>query len=306
MSEQMRLIADIGGTHARFALAGRDGGLHHVQKLATDAHETFESAAVAYLAQVPEGKITSAAIAMAGPVRDGAGKLVNGTWRISEAAISALVSSRQVRLLNDLQAAALGTRHCKAVPLEAGRGIDHERPVLVIGIGTGVGGCLLVPGTDGSRTAIATEIGHGLLATNGLLATDQVFSAEALLSGTGLPTLRKLTRIASKSRADQTARTPQIIDFLASGGQEAAEFSAIYARLFARFAATAALTVGATGGVVLVGGMAERLFPLLPTTDLIEAFHLPGPMTEWLKAITINRVADDAVALKGLAMLSLD
>ncbi len=296
----MRLIADIGGTHARFALADSTGDLHHMRKLKTGAHDSFAAAAHRYIRTIADTDITSAAIAMAGPVRDGAGRLVNGTWQISEAAISALIDGHNVRLLNDLQAAALGTPHCVAIPLEADRYVDHAQPVLVIGLGTGVGGCLLVPDRSGNTTPVATEIGHGLLSTVGILATDQPFSAEALLSGTGLPTLCQMVGQGAPRRT-----TPAIIEMLQGGDGAAAELAETYARLLARFAATAALTTGASGGIMLVGGMTERLLPLLPTATLLSAFRLPGPMEHWLRAVTINRVADDTIALKGLAMMPL-
>lgn len=144
--------------------------------------------------------------------------------------------------------------------------------------------------------AIATEIGHGLLSTRGLLETDVPFSAEALLSGTGLP---QLCRVAGFREGTRTA--PEIIEFLRQATPPALRLGQLYAHLFARFAATAALTTGATGGVIVVGGLAKRLFPLLPTATLVSAFHLPGPMQDWLRDVSICQVTDDDVALKGLA-----
>lgn len=292
----MRLIADIGGTHARFGIVDGQGTLSRVQKLRTADHGSFTAAAHTFLSKSGLPNVTSVAIAIAGPVRGGAGRLVNGPWRLNLATLRDLADGGEVRLLNDLQAAALGTRHCDPVPLAGDRLPDHQRPVLTIGVGTGIGGSLLVPDRSGDQIAVATEIGHGLLSTRGLLETDVPFSAEALLSGTGLP---QLCRIAGFREG--TGSAPEIIEFLRQATPSALRLGQLYAHLFARFAATAALTTGATGGVIIVGGLAQRLFPLLPTATLVSAFHLPGPMQDWLRDVSICQVTDDDVALKGLA-----
>lgn len=292
----MRLIADIGGTHARFGLVDRQATLARVRKLRTADHVNFTEAARSYLSANGLPNVTSVAVAIAGPVSGGTGRLVNGPWHFDLATLRDLADGGEVRLLNDLQAAALGTRHCDPVPLAGDRLPDHQRPVLTIGVGTGIGGSLLVPDRSGDQIAVATEIGHGLLSTRGLLETDVPFSAEALLSGTGLP---QLCRIAGFREG--TGSAPEIIEFLRQATPSALRLGQLYAHLFARFAATAALTTGATGGVIIVGGLAQRLFPLLPTATLVSAFHLPGPMQDWLRDVSICQVTDDDVALKGLA-----
>ncbi len=292
----MRLIADIGGTHARFGLVDGQGTLSRVQKLRTADHGGFAEAARAYLLANGLPNVATVAIAIAGPVSGGAGRLVNGPWQFDLAMLRDLAAGGEVRLLNDLQAAAMGTRYCDPLPLASDRLPNHDRPVLTIGVGTGIGGSLLVPDRSGSPIAIATEIGHGLLSTRGLLKTDVPFSAEALLSGTGLP---QLCRVAGFRDGTRTA--PEIIEFLRQATPPALRLGQLYAHLFARFVATAALTTGATGGVIVVGGLAKRLFPLLPTATLVSAFHLPGPMQDWLRDVSICQVTDDDVALKGLA-----
>ncbi|MDF1733929.1 MAG: ROK family protein [Minwuia sp.] len=292
----MRLIADIGGTHARFGLADTQGMISGIRKWKTADHGNFQDVARAYLSDTGIREVASVAVAIAGPVREGAGRLVNGSWHVDTQMLRGLTDGGAVRLLNDLQAAALGIRHCVPAALDADRLPDHERPVLTIGVGTGIGGCLLVPAQPGGQLAVPTEIGHGLIATGGLLETDVPFSAEALLSGTGLP---QLCRIAGFRTG--TGTTPEIVDFLSQATPPALRLGQLYAHLFARFAATSALTTGATGGVVIVGGLAKRLFPLLPTATLVSAFHLPGPMQDWLKHVSISQITDDEVALKGLA-----
>ncbi|GJL87081.1 MAG: glucokinase [Minwuia thermotolerans] len=292
----MRLIADIGGTHARFGIVDGQGTLSRVRKLRTADHVSFTEAARSYLSANGLPNVTSVAVAIAGPVSGGTGRLVNGPWHFDLATLRDPADGGKVRLLNDLQAAALGTRHCDPVPLAGDCLPDHQRPVLTIGVGTGIGGSLLVPDRSGDQITVATEIGHGLLSTRGLLETDVPFSAEALLSGTGLP---QLCRIAGFREG--TGSAPEIIEFLRQATPSALRLGQLYAHLFARFAATAALTTGATGGVIIVGGLAQRLFPLLPTATLVSAFHLPGPMQDWLRDVSICQVTDDDVALKGLA-----
>jgi glucokinase len=296
----MRLIADIGGTHARWALVDGDGRITAGRKTRTANHPGFAEAARDFLSDAGADRATAVAVAIAGPVSNGTGRLVNGPWQFDRAMLQRLTDGGPVALLNDLQAAALGTRHCRPVAFDSERLPDHDRPVLTIGIGTGVGGCLLVPDGAGGQIAVATEIGHGLLSTRGLIEADVPFSAEALLSGTGLP---QLCRIAGFPPDLRTA--PDVVAFLEQASPQALRLGQLYALLLARFAATAALTTGATGGVIIVGGLAARMLPLLPTATLVSGFHLPGPMQDWLRRVSISQVTDDDVALKGLAGMPL-
>lgn len=296
----LRLIADIGGTNARFALAGDDGKPRDIRRIATADHEWFAGALGAYLADRRDLQIGSAAIAIAGPVTNGAGRLVNGPWQFDSAAIAAQLGGVPVILLNDLEAAAHGVLAGAAVePVIGGRPVEGA-PVMVIGIGTGVGGALAVPDGDGGRMVIATEIGHQLLPPLPRpLHTgndDPPCSAEELLSGSGMPRLYRL--------CGGNAPSPEaVVAALGDGSPASALFVETYATLLGRFAANAALGAGARGGVVFVGGMLPRLGHWLDRSLLADAFVGGGAMREWLAAIPVGIVADDTVALCGLAAL---
>src|ERR1700735_4170404 len=102
------LVADIGGTHARYAL-GPDGGaaILHPKILNAADYASPEEAAQAYLGMVGGADgIRCAVIACAGPVVDGAVSFVNSNWATSEARFADTMGLQSVQLINDLAAAA--------------------------------------------------------------------------------------------------------------------------------------------------------------------------------------------------------
>src|SRR5690625_2746288 len=115
---RMRLVADIGGTNARFALAVPETGeLTEVQVLPVSEFADFPAALGAYLGSGRE--ISAAAIAAAGP-RDGdAISLTNAPWQIVAEDVSKVLGGAKVRLLNDLEAVALAIPHLGAEEAEA-------------------------------------------------------------------------------------------------------------------------------------------------------------------------------------------
>ena len=103
-----RLLADIGGSNARFARSGPDGEISAHRNYSVSDFADFDSALRSYLIETEsETPCGSAAICAAGPVLEGQVQLTNVPWRICEAATSQLLGNVPVRLINDLEAVAL-------------------------------------------------------------------------------------------------------------------------------------------------------------------------------------------------------
>ena len=192
------LLADIGGTNARFSLRVGEA-LGPVAHLAVAEHPRFIDALGAFLAQHGSGcRIAAAILAVAGPTKNGRAELTNGSWIIDGAGLAAELGC-PVQVVNDFEALAravpaLGPADvvalCRGEPLV-------DTPRLVLGPGTGLGAACLAPYGD-DYVVIATEAGH-VTAPSWSPRTDQVIalmrqrfghvSAERLLSGSGLENL---------------------------------------------------------------------------------------------------------------------
>lgn len=300
MTRRRRLIADIGGTNARLAIADDTGEIGDIQIVATSDYETFGDALSDYLKDV-ETAPAGAAVAIAGPVAGGEGRLVNGPWRFSCAGIAERLGSPDVRLLNDLEAAALGVPSARELSMIASTALDVTRPIMTIGIGTGVGGAIRVPAANGAALVVPTEAGHSLLPPlpRALPHDDgeSAYSAEDLLSGRGLT---ELYRLCGGGEVRDAAAVVAALD---GESLAAALFRAAYAELLGRFAGNAALTTGARGGIAFIGGILPRLESRLDWGLFRRSFTGAGPMRDWLEAVPVALIADDMIALRGLASL---
>jgi glucokinase len=190
------LLADIGGTNARFALL--DGEVIGPPViLSVAAHATTEDAVAAALSRLaPQGGVQGAVLALAGPVIDEPVRLTNAHWVFSSSALAARFGFR-VRLVNDFLALAHALPHLAPADLIPVGGGQRQAgaPMLVLGPGTGLGAAGFLPGP---ALAVPTEAGHiGLAPADPW--QDQVVAAlrarcgragtEEALSGRGLANL---------------------------------------------------------------------------------------------------------------------
>src|SRR6056297_1294283 len=137
------LVADIGGTNARFALArldGRQPTLHHQELLAAENFASLQHAAEHYLSSVGETPM-QAAIAVASPVRDEEIRLTNRAWSFSRSELKASLRIERLLVLNDFGAAAWTVPALAESDSHALYGppcLRHQGPMSVLGPGTGL------------------------------------------------------------------------------------------------------------------------------------------------------------------------
>lgn len=293
----MRLVADIGGTNARFALAVPDTGkLTEMQVLPVNEFADFPTALGAYLGSGHE--ISTAAIAAAGP-RDGDTiSLTNAPWQIVAGDISKALGGAKVRLLNDLEAVALAIPHFGAEEVEA---IAHcpapeqALPTLAVNIGTGFGAAVTVP-TEGGWIALGTEAGHMSLipATPGEDALMRnIRTAEDAFSGPGYIRLFDV-----RVREGGEVIHPMLDEIVGEQRQ-------LYSRIFGRFVGDLVLATGAWGGVWFSGGVISDFHRVFDQEAFIRAFRRKGPMAARMERVPIFRIMMDAPALKTLAAIPM-
>ncbi|ROL74525.1 glucokinase [Pseudomonas vranovensis] len=304
------LVGDIGGTNARFAL-WEDNRMHAVQVFATADYTSPEQAIGAYLAAqgLARGELGAVCLAVAGPVDGDEFRFTNNHWRLSREAFCKTLQVERLLLINDFTAMALGMTRlqageyrsvCQGAP-------DAGRPALVIGPGTGLGvGTLLslgderwmaLPGEGGhvdlpvgnAREAqihqqIANEIGH--------------VSAETVLSGGGL--LRLYQAICALDGQPAPLQSPAAITDAALAGEPVA-LAVIeqFCRFLGRVAGNNVLTLGARGGVFIVGGIIPRFAELFLASGFAASFADKGCMSGYFKDVPVWLVTAEFSGLLG-------
>jgi glucokinase len=324
------LVADIGGTNARFGWVAASAASSprvsfapdHIRRYSVSEFATVEAAATAYLAEiaallgaryaVPE----QAAFAVATAVRDDIVAFTNSPWRFSRASLQSRLQVNTLLVLNDFEALALSLPGLNAKQLRfhgTTPAVPPTGTLAVIGPGTGLGVAGVVQ-TPSGWIALAGEGGHTTLAASDdfeaeLLAvlrqTYPHVSAERVLSGLGLPLLHAAvtTVLGHEREATLALDAPQIVERgLAQTDAVCDRVIDVFCRLLGSFAGNMALTLGARGGVYIGGGIVPRLGERFFASDFRVCFEAKGRFEPYLKAIPTAVIADTLAALGGAAL----
>lgn len=322
------LAADIGGTNIRLCLA-RAGESRFLaeQNYASAEFASFAAVLRRFLADFPSEPVTSACFAVAGPIRAGADgqvvKVTNLPWEIDSRALEKEFGLPKLRLINDFQAIGYGIEALgdkDFVVLQPGSPVPHG-PRAVIGAGTGLGQAILV--WQGERyEVIATEGGHADFGPTDELQIELLrylyknvgrASYERVLSGPGLVWLYEFLRgqgIAAESAATaQTMKTGDPAAAITDAALKANDPLAnrtldLFARIYGAQAGNLALTIGATGGVYLAGGIAPKIIAKLTGGGFMDAFRSKGKMSDYVANIPVRVVMNPKVGLMGAVAMA--
>ncbi|MEZ5861898.1 MAG: glucokinase [Geminicoccaceae bacterium] len=309
-----RLIADIGGTNARFALTDAVGMPSRDRRLAVAAHAGPGEAAMAYLAALsePPGSIDEAVIAVATPVDAETIRFTNSPWTFTRDQLQAELGIARLVVINDFaaQAAAipyLGPADSVAI---GGGEADPDWPIAVIGPGTGLGAAALVPGPDGP-IVVASEAGHVSFAPQDdqeiellrhLRARHGHVSNERLLSGPGLLALAE--SLAALTSSELAATSPEAVTRAARDGSCPVSVAALqrFSAMLGAAAGDLALTFCAKGGVYVSGGLCPKLGPLFDRAGFRRAFEAKGRLGAFLARVPVRLVTTERIGLLGAAV----
>ncbi|HLU70882.1 MAG TPA: glucokinase [Nonomuraea sp.] len=300
------LVADIGGTNARFGLVTAPGAApSHVAVMPGADYPTLPDAVAAYLAEHAGGARPGAAcLAVAGPIDGDRYQLTNSPWAGSVRDLDVPYA----KLLNDFEALAVSLPHLGAGELVSLGGPAPSHGVkAVLGPGTGLGvgglvpagqGWVALPGEGGHVTVPAAddrelEIVRALRA-EGL---DQVV-AEHVLSGPGLARLhRALARVHGADAPPLVAAeiVARLDDPLCSETVE------VFCGMLGSFAGNVALTLGARGGVYLGGGVLPRIVERVCASSFRARFTANPDMSAYLSGIGTSLIVAAQPALTGAA-----
>lgn len=304
------VLADIGGTHARFALARADG-FGAIVTLRTADYPQAGAAVQAFLEQAGLPSPPSvAALACAGPVENGRVQLTNSDWRIDADEIRAELGFEDVLLVNDFASIAWAVPVLEPAdlhPIGGGEAVAGA-PAVVLGPGTGLGVAGYLP-HRGEETVVVGEGGHVSMPP----ATDREaevlavarnelghVSAERFLSGEGLVRLYEI--LAGLDGIDAPARTAsEITDAAAAPGSSlcGAAF-AMFCDMLGTVAGNLALTFGARGGVYIAGGIVPKTRAQFAGARFRERFEAKGRFRDYLARIPTSIVLHPEPAFLGL------
>jgi glucokinase len=323
------LLADIGGTHARFALAdpgatrpllGDTAVAYPVERFPSLAdaarHYLEHSEAVAAGASV-----RSAVMAVAGPVRDGQARMTNHPWVVSVERLGDALGFGDIALVNDFVAQAMAIRQLgdgdvhaiggPAPPPSAPPG--RNTTSVVVGAGTGLGVGVLV-GNGGRWLALATEAGHASFAPGtpqeiGIL--EQLsrdfgrVSNERLASGAGLVNLHRA--LGALAGEDPGNPAPEDVTAGAAAGDRRCEQAVdAFCAIFGAIAGDLVLTCGAWHGAYLSGGLVPPLLPALRRSGFRQRFEGKGRYAPAMAAVPTLAVVHPQPGLLGAAVIAAD
>jgi len=318
------LAGDIGGTKTKLALyqLGGDGLAPLRDGTYKSIHYDGLVGIVSDFLAGSDALPAAACFGVAGPVNDGRCRTTNLPWVVEESVISSHTGIPAVRLLNDLQAMALGLARLPQEDLvELNPDAQpHTGNIAVIAAGTGCGEAMLY--WDGqTHHAIATEGGHADFAPNtqaqeGLLRSLRAkfgghVSYERILSGPGLYNIYQY--LATENIAPEL---PAFRDALLAGedpGRLIGHFALeendplcretlrLFVSVYGAEAGNWALKTLAYGGLLIGGGIAAKILPAMTNGDFMASFRDKGRFSEWMGRLSVKIALNQDSGLLGAA-----
>ncbi len=310
-----RLLADVGGTHARFAWQAAAGApIEDPITLPCAEYQTLEAAIRAYLDRIERPGPRVGAIAIANPVHGDRIQMTNHHWSFSISALRQALGFARLELLNDFTALALALPDLPSEQLfQVGGGCALPGSAIgLLGPGTGLGVSGLLPDGCGGWIPLQGEGGHVSLAPvtpREQLVVDYLIqryghaSAERAVSGMGLVDILRALCLADGVLPPE-GWGPAQVSAAALSGQDArcSEALAMLCALLGSVAGNLALTLGAKGGVYIGGGIVPRLGEWFARSPFRARFEAKGRFQSYLAEIPVWVInASQSPALAGVA-----
>ena len=316
-SDGPRLLADIGATHARFALESAPGVLRNVAVLLCDDYPGIVPLLNAYLAQTNGVRISHAAFALANPISGDFIRMTNRDWQFSTDEVRRTLGLTTLLIVNDFTALAMALPGFKPDELlQIGGGKPQPHAVAgVLGPGTGLGVSGVIPTVDGFVT-LGSEGGH----VNFAPADEREFailqyawrewqhvSNERLISGPGMEIIYRA--LAERNKVEAQGRAParnaaEIVSCaLEQNDPLCLEVLECFAGMLGGAAANLAVTLGAFGGIFIGGGIVPRVAQWFATSPFRARFEAKGRFSDYLAQIPTYVIMTPNPALYGVASI---
>ncbi len=311
-----RLLADIGGTYARFTVETAPAVFQHTASLRCADHADFHAAVSAYLAGLPAGQVPQiehAAIAIANPVEGDEVRMSNYHWQFYIEQMRQRLALETLVVVNDFTALAMSLP--RLVPnqrRQVGGGLARDRSVVgLLGSGSGLGVSGLIPAADG-WVALGTEGGHTsfsprdereiAILRHGLTEFAHL-SHERLLSGPGIELIHRALR-ARAGLASTALSAPEITRRALDGSDAVcAETLDAFCAMLGTAAANLAVTLGAMGGIYIGGGIVPRLGMYFDRSPFRSRFEDKGRFSDYVKAIPTYVITAEHATFTGASAI---
>ena len=308
-----RLLADIGATHARFALETAPGVLRAVRVLKCDDFTGIVPLLHSYLADHAGTRINHAAFALANPISGDLIRMTNRDWQFSTDEVRRELGLNTLLIVNDFTALAMSLPGLSGGDvMQVGGGTPADNAVIgVLGPGTGLGVSGVIPTLDGFVT-LGSEGGH----VNFAPADEREFailqfawkewshvSNERLISGPGMEIIYRA--LAQRNGMDVKPRTsPEIISgALEQNDALCIEVLECFSGMLGGAAANLAVTLGAFGGIFIGGGIVPRMAEWFAKSPFRARFEAKGRFTDYLAQIPTYVIMTPNPAFYGVATI---
>jgi glucokinase len=304
------LVADIGGTNTRVALA--DGARlrpDSIRRFHNSDFSGLDPILTRYLADSGVTLVDGACVAAAGPVTEGVAMMTNLDWTIDGSTLTRATGAQTVSILNDLQAPGYALGHIAPQnlrPLIAAPQVPGGT-MLVINVGTGFNAAA-VHDTPWGRLVTASECGHvnmpvrtgADLRLAHFVETAHGFpGVEDVMSGRGLERLHAFVTTEAGAPAELPAA--RIMAAIDAGEPLATQTARLFTRLLGAECGNLALIHLPFGGIYLVGGVARAFADHLQPMGFAQAFHDKGRFADFMENFAVTLLQDDYAPLTGCA-----
>jgi len=314
------VVADIGGTNARFALVTKNNQLEdgtrnldfeNVLVLQGAEYPKFEDALGAYLETLDGVQPVAACVAIAGPIVGDRVDMTNLPWSFSQKEVCTAFSLNQFEAINDYTALAIATSQIHASGLESvvqGRR-EPEGNKAIFGPGSGLGVAGLVR-SHSRWIPVTSEGGHVNLPVSSpfeielLTNMEKKFghvSAEMCLSGPGLENLYHAICAVRGKPADKLSAADISSFAVENRDAECHQALTTFCDLLGAHAGNLVLTYGAKGGAYITGGIVPRFVDFLKASEFEKRFRSKGVMSKYVETVPVDVVVYDKPAFIGAA-----
>jgi glucokinase len=304
------LVADIGGTNARFAISDAEGALHEPRVLHAAKFPKIDEAISAYLSELKRPRPRQACFAVACPAKGPEIKLTNSSWHFVKSDLRRHFQFDRFVVINDFEALAA------SVPILSGAQLAALRPgtpdpasvSLVIGPGTGLGVGGYVPAGKDAWAVISGEGGHVGFAPN---TEEEVrlwrrmrekygrVSAERVLNGAGLVNVYRFMGDEAGQQVGEVD-APEISRRALAGEELAINAVRLFFDMLGSVTGDLALAFGSRAGVYIGGGITPKLLDFARRSNFIERFLDKGRVAAILQAMPIWVILEERAALHGV------
>ena len=323
----MILTGDVGGTKVNLALFDIKNGIPSL--LAERSYISRDYPDLVHLLQhflkENQPKLTHACLGVAGPVHEGRCQITHLPWEINVHELKPLLGTDSVSLINDLAALACAVPYLnpdELVVIQKGQG-DPNGKIGVLAAGTGLGQAFLVPNEEGRYRVLETEGGQcdfparnplEISLRESLSKVSGRVCIEDVLSGPGLIRIFEFMK-----ERDQVTEPDWLVEEfeqedpasvisrngLSQKFRPCEQALEMFVSVYGSVAGNLALQMMTRGGVIIGGGIAPEILPLLKSDLFLEAFRNKGKFRDFMADIPVKVVMNKRAPLLGAAYFAL-